>query len=251
VNAFTAGDVRKGRAAHPGYAGAAMTIKALTLDAYGTLLQDEDLTLIPRRIVADHRLTVSVDEVLRIWIDLYHVATQRSPFRTLRAIQAEILSEVLRQLGVTAGATPYVEQFFEITTRVTLYPETLRILRALTAVPTAIVSNADVEHTAAWRFDWPVKHVIISETVRAYKPHPGMFEAALEQLNLPPHEVLHVGDSQVDDLRGAKDAGLRVAWLNRRGRARLPGIPTPDFEIGDLTDLPRLVSSEAAPAISS
>jgi hypothetical protein len=64
-----------------------MAIKAVTLDAYGTLLQDEDLTLIPRRIVADHRLTVSVDEVLRMWIDLYHEATQQSPFRTLRTIQ--------------------------------------------------------------------------------------------------------------------------------------------------------------------
>ena len=218
-----------------------MTIKAVTLDAYGTLLQDEDLTLIPRRIVADHRPSVSVDEVLRMWIDLYHEATQQSPFRTLRTIQAEILGRVLRQLGVTATATPYVDQFFEITTRVRLYPETLPSMRALGAVPLAIVSNADAEHTAAWTFDWPVQHVVISEAVRAYKPHPRMFEVALEHLKLEPHEVLHVGDSQVDDLQGARAAGLRVAWLNRRGRERLPGIPVPDFEIRDLTELPRVV----------
>src|SRR5262252_7027510 len=130
--------VRKGRAGQPGYAGATMTIKAVTLDAYGTLLQDEDLPLIPRRIVADHRPSVSVDEVLRMWIDLYHEATQQSPFRTLRTIQAEILARVLRQLGVTATATPYVDQFFEITTRVRLYPETLPSMRALGAVPLAI-----------------------------------------------------------------------------------------------------------------
>jgi 2-haloacid dehalogenase/putative hydrolase of the HAD superfamily len=220
-------------------------IKAVTLDAYGTLLQDEDLTLIPRRIVDDHRLTVSVDEVLRMWIDLYHEATQQSPFRTLRTIQAEILGRVLRQHGVTTPATPYVEQYFEITTRVSLYPETLPTLRALAAVPTVIVSNADAEHTAAWTFDWPVKHVVISEAVRAYKPHPRMFETALEQLKLAPSEVLHVGDSQVDDLRGAKAAGLRVAWLNRRGRSRLPGIPAPDFEIRDLMELPGLLPATA------
>ena len=220
-------------------------IKAVTLDAYGTLLQDEDLTLIPRRIVADHKLTVSVDEVLRMWIDLYHEATQQSPFRTLRTIQAEILGRVLRQQGVTAPAMPYVDQFFAITTHVTPYPETLPTLRALGAVPTAIVSNADAEHTAAWTFDWPVKHVIISETVRAYKPDPRMFETALEQLKLAPHEVLHVGDSQVDDLQGAKAAGLRVVWLNRRGRSRLPGIPAPDFEIRDLSQLPALLAATA------
>jgi 2-haloacid dehalogenase len=219
-----------------------MAIKAVTLDAYGTLLQDEDLTLIPRRIVDDHRLRVSVDEVLRMWIDLYHEATQQSPFRTLRTIQAEILSHVMRRHGVTAPATPYVEQYFEITTRVSLYPETLPALRALGAVPIVILSNADAEHTAAWTFDWPVQHVVISEAVGAYKPHPRMFETALERLKLAPSEVLHVGDSQVDDLKGGKAAGLRVAWLNRRGRSRLPGIPAPDFEIRDLTELPRLLS---------
>jgi len=223
-----------------------VTIKAVTLDAYGTLLQDQDLTLIPRRIVADHRLSVSADEVLRTWIDLYHEATQQTPFRTLRAIQAEILGRVLRQLGVPAAATPYVEQYFEITTRVTPYPETLPTLRALAAMPTAIVSNADAEHTAAWTFDWPVRHVVISEAVQAYKPHPRMFATALERLKLAPHEVLHVGDSQVDDVGGARAAGLRVAWLNRRGRARLPGIPTPDFEIRDLSELPGLLRGLSA-----
>jgi 2-haloalkanoic acid dehalogenase type II len=220
-----------------------MAIKAVTLDAYGTLLRDEDLTLIPSRIVADHRLAVSVDEVLRMWIDRYHAATQQSPFRTLRTIQGEILGQVLHQLRVTAAPTPYVDQFFQITTHVRLYPETLPTLRALAAVPTAIVSNADVEHTAAWTFDWPVQHVVISEAVRAYKPHRRMFEAALERLKLAPHEVLHVGDSQVDDLQGARAAGLRVAWLNRRSRPRLPGIPAPDVEIRDLTELPRLLST--------
>jgi hypothetical protein len=81
-------------------------IKAVTLDAYGTLLQDEDLTLIPRRIVADHRLSVNDDEVLRVWIDLYHEATQRPPFRTLRTIQVEILARVLRQFGARPTRDP-------------------------------------------------------------------------------------------------------------------------------------------------
>src|SRR5262245_34363001 len=151
----------------------------------------------------------------------------------------------MRQHGVTAPARPYVEQYFEITTRVTLYPEALPTLRALAAVPTVILSNADAEHTAAWTFDWPVQHVVISEAVGAYKPHPRMFETALERLKLASSEVLHVGDSQVDDRQGGKAAGLRVAWLNRRGRSRLPGIPAPDFEIRDLSQLPALLAATA------
>jgi len=218
-----------------------MAIKAVTFDAYGTLLRNEDLMLIPRRIVADHGLSVSVDEVLRTWIDLYFEATQQLPFRTLREIQGQILPRVLRQFAAPADAAPYVDLFFQVTTKVELYPEALEVLNALGPVRSAIVSNADHEHLASWNFKWPVQFIVISEAVRAYKPHPRMFQRALEQLGLQPHEVLHVGDSDVDDVKGARAAGLRVAWLNRTGRSRRPDVPPPDFEIRDLTELPALL----------
>src|SRR5213594_4368145 len=48
---------------------AEMPVKVLIFDAYGTLLQNEDLRLIPRRIVADHGLSVPIDDVWRVWID--------------------------------------------------------------------------------------------------------------------------------------------------------------------------------------
>jgi 2-haloalkanoic acid dehalogenase type II len=214
-----------------------MTFKAVTFDAYGTLVRNEDLALVPRRIVADHGLSSPVEEILRVWTDLYSEVTQRPPFRTLREIQAQILACVLRQLGVAADAAPYVELFFQVTTRVELYPEALDVLNALGPVRAAVVSNADHEHRAAWNFTWPVQLVVISEAVRAYKPDRLVFQAALEALGLQPHEVLHVGDSELDDVQGAKAAGLRVAWVNRSGRPRRAGLPPPDFEIRDLTGL--------------
>jgi HAD superfamily hydrolase (TIGR01509 family) len=115
------------------------------------------------------------------------------------------------------------------------------VLNALHPLPAAIVSNADHEHLAAWDFTLPVQFILISEAVRAYKPHRLVFQTALDRLGLSPHEVLHVGDSDVDDVKGAKAAGLRVAWLNRRGRPRRPDVPQPDFEIADLTELPPLL----------
>jgi 2-haloalkanoic acid dehalogenase type II len=214
-----------------------MTIKAVTFDAYGTLVRNEDLALVPRRIVADHGLSAPVEEILRAWTDLYSEVIQRPPFRSLREIQAQILARVLGRFGVGADAAPYVELFFQVTTRVELYPEALDVLNALGPVRAAVVSNADHEHLAAWNFTWPVQLVVISEAVRAYKPDGRVFQAALEGLGLRAHEVLHVGDSEVDDVQGAKAAGLRVAWVNRSGRPRRAGLPAPDFEIRDLTEL--------------
>src|SRR5207249_10503036 len=73
--------------------------------------------LIPRRIMADHGLSVAIDDVWRVWIDLYSEATQLPPFRTLREIQGQILPHVLRRFGVGADAAPYVDLFFQVTTQ--------------------------------------------------------------------------------------------------------------------------------------
>ena len=218
-----------------------MGFRAVTLDAYGTLLRNEGMALIPRRIVADHGLTVADDDVLRVWIELYHRETQVVPFRTLREIQGHVLEHVLRQFGVAADAARYVDLFFDVTTKVEPYPETLQALSQLASVRSAIVSNADHEHLAAWKLTLPVEFILISEAVRAYKPHPTPFRRAVERLGVRPDEVLHVGDSEVDDVKGAKAAGLQVAWVNRDGRPRRPDVPPPDFEIRDLRELPALL----------
>ena len=218
-----------------------MAIKALTFDAYGTLLRS-DLRRIPERIVTDHRLVASADEVLRAWIALYHEATQATPFRTLRKIQDDILARVLRAFELETDHAPYVDMFFELTTTaVKLYPEVLPVLSALEAFPSIVLSNADEEHVAAWSFTLPVRFVLISETVQAYKPDRRMFEAAVQRLGLSPDEVLHVGDSDVDDIQGAKAAGLSVAWVNRDGRTRRADVPEPDFEMADLTGLLKIL----------
>jgi 2-haloacid dehalogenase len=228
-----------------------MPIKAVLFDAYGTLLRNEDLMLIPRRIVTDHGLPVPIGDVWRVWTDLYSEATQVPPFRTLREIEEQILLGVLRRFGAGGDPTPYVDLFFEVTTKVELYPEARTVLNALGRVRSAIVSNADQEHLAAWNVTLPVEFILISEAVRAYKPHPLVFQNALQRLGLQPNEVLHVGDSDVDDVKGAKAAGLRVAWVNRDGRSRRADVPPPDFEISDLNGLLTLLEMEGLHDLST
>lgn len=220
-----------------------MTIRAVTFDAYGTLFRNDDLVLIAQRIVDDHRLRMPVEDVYQRWTDLYYEATQLPPFRTLREMNMALFLRLLRELDVEDDATPaaYVDLFFALTTNVTLYPEVAEVLNALGDVPSAILSNADHEHLAAWTCTLPVKFILVSESVGAYKPDRLVFRTAVERLGLEPHEVLHVGDSDVDDVKGAKAAGLRVAWLNRNGRSRRSEVPEPDFEIRDLRAVPLLI----------
>ena len=68
------------------------------------------------------------------------------------------------------------------------------------------------------------------------KPEPDIFLRTCERLDLSPAEVLHVGDSLVEDYGGAGSAGLRALLLDRDSRHL-------DFleRIATLADLPRFL----------
>ena len=57
----------------------------------------------------------------------------------------------------------------------------------------------------------------ISWEVGAAKPDPKIFAWALENMNIPADEALHVGDSIQEDVEGAAKAGLVPVLLDRQG----------------------------------
>ena len=59
--------------------------------------------------------------------------------------------------------------------------------------------------------------VIVSCDVGHPKPSPVIFRAAARTLQLPPHAILHVGDSFIMDVRGARAAGFHALHLDRGG----------------------------------
>jgi putative hydrolase of the HAD superfamily len=66
--------------------------------------------------------------------------------------------------------------------------------------------------------------VTVSALVGHDKPGRGIFEHALARLEARPEQTLHVGDHPVNDLAGARAAGLDALLLDRRGDAA----PGPD-----------------------
>jgi putative hydrolase of the HAD superfamily len=57
--------------------------------------------------------------------------------------------------------------------------------------------------------------VVVSCDLGHPKPSPLIFRAAARALQLPPQAILHVGDSFVMDVQGARAAGFRALLLNR------------------------------------
>lgn len=76
-----------------------------------------------------------------------------------------------------------------------------------------------------------------SSEVGLIKSEGTLFNYALNQIVYAPNKLIHIGDSQLRDIKGAKKAGLKVVWLNRVQEHPLDGIPGPDFEISNLNEL--------------
>lgn len=78
------------------------------------------------------------------------------------------------------------------------------------------------------------------------KPHPAIFEAALEAAGCRPEQAAHVGDSLLHDITGAQAVGIHGVWLNRK-RLALADLPAqmryqlrttrPEYEISSLMEL--------------
>ncbi len=88
--------------------------------------------------------------------------------------------------------------------------------------------------------------LVISEQVGVRKPRPEIFQAALHALDVPPAEVVHVGDSLRADIGGAAALGIRTVWVTRRvpDPSRALGEyegPAPDWQVADLVELPPLM----------
>jgi HAD superfamily hydrolase (TIGR01509 family) len=89
-------------------------------------------------------------------------------------------------------------------------------------------------------------HGLISAAVSSaehgfMKPHPSIFQAALERAGVAAHESVMVGDSLKEDVEGALRAGMRAIWLYRGAvpPASPGGVPV----IRSLMELPELLSS--------
>lgn len=59
-------------------------------------------------------------------------------------------------------------------------------------------------------------NIFVSGDYECSKPDPGIFKIAEQKLQIPGSDIIFVGDSYPNDVVGAKRAGMRCIWFNRR-----------------------------------
>ena len=209
----------------PRGAGRGARYRALLLDFYGTLVE-EDTELIARivqRVAASSPLAPPAADVGARWSRRFSelcAQSHGSRFETQRALERASLEELLASYRSPLDADELSAELFAYWAAPKPIDGAAEFLSGL-RVSACVVSNIDADDLAAAiaKLGWALPERVTSEGCRAYKPRREPFESALARLGCAPEDVLHVGDSLGSDVRGAAALGIPVAWVNPRGKS--------------------------------
>lgn len=222
-----------------------MQIRALTLD-----LDDTLWPVLPSLERAD--------QAVDAWLQQHHPDVASAwPIPAMRALRMRIglerpdlahdfsaqrqltLQQAFASCGTVVAPVDILwEIYFAARNSVELYPDSLPALKRLAArwpLVSLTNGNADLERVGIHTH---FQHHLSARSVGIAKPDARIFMAAARKLGLAPENILHIGDDPQLDVAGARDAGLRTAWINRQ-RLVWPaelGRP-PDLDLADMTAL--------------
>jgi 2-haloacid dehalogenase len=213
-------------------------------DAYGTLFDYASAAARCRDALGDR-----LDRLNALWRD------KQLQYTWLRAVQnrhadfwqvtGEALDFALETLGL---ADPQLhDRLMNLYRELDAFPEVPQVLGRLKAagLTTAILSNGSPAMLGAAVQNakiGPLLDAVLSvEEVGVYKPHPKIYQLAVDRLGVAPEAIAFLS-SNAWDAYAASAFGLRVVWCNRYGQKpeRLPG--KPDFVITSLAELPALLA---------
>lgn len=220
----------------------------LTFDCYGTIIDWETGILSAVNPVLE-RHAVSLDEVeiLQLYarLEAEQEAGAYKPYK-------KVLMGVMSGMGDQLGFTPSEADLLALPESVGMWPPFADSVEALQRLQTGfelvILSNIDDDLFAATEAMLGVDfdEVITAQQVGSYKPSRQNFEVALDRLQVPRRQVLHVAQSLFHDHAPAKQLGFTTVWVNRPSRCPGVGVApparcSPDLEIPDLRSLVELV----------
>ncbi|HNX49744.1 MAG TPA: HAD-IA family hydrolase [Thermoanaerobaculaceae bacterium] len=210
-------------------------LQAVLLDVGGTLIDSEPS---PPEVYAEvlgrWGRKIPVDRVTAAFRTTWMELTQLHPpgldrYHLLKGGEREWWGEFVRRVMATlehpAPWQPVLEELFAAFADPALwrvYPEVEEVLSALRrkGCRLAAVSNWDSRLPGILEGLSLARHfdaLLVSALEGVEKPSPVIFHRAAAQLGVEVGGCVHVGDSPLDDYRGAESAGMTSVLLDRHG----------------------------------
>lgn len=222
-------------------------IDACVFDAYGTLFDINAATSRCRDALGD-----AADGVSELWrrkqLEYSWLRSLRGDYVDFWHVTGEALDHALGSFGIADA--PLRARLMECYLILSPYAEAGPVLEVLRQrqIRTAILSNGSPSMLVAALqnsgFDRLLHSFISADEVKIYKPHPSVYQLAVDRLHTPASRLCFVSANGWDAL-GAAHFGFRVVWLNRACARRdsLPGSIA--AEITTLDALPALLAQPA------
>jgi 2-haloalkanoic acid dehalogenase type II len=227
------------------------TYKAILLDFYGTLVEEDDPitheiveAIASRSPVSSDPKRIARDWRLQEWCAYAH----GDRYRSQRELESESLQQLIDDYRVNLDHRAFTKRLFEYWISPDKFPDADAFVQTLKKLSylVCIVSNIDGEdlRAALSHCGWEFETLVTSEDCRSYKPRPEMFRRALHSLNVSPDEAVHIGDSVKSDVAGAQSLGIDTVWVNRKARPLPPEVKPPRYTIATLLELTCMMEGE-------
>jgi REG-2-like HAD superfamily hydrolase len=218
-------------------------------------------------VFGDHGIEATAEEFERAfraaWVEWAHEgpfeATEEASFRRLTELD-QLVFDRLGYPNLPEAFFRDVDRAFRRSSAFHVFPDVIPALDALQAsgLRLGVVSNwswAAPELLQTLELARHFEVMSISARVGYQKPHPAIFEHALDLLEASPQQAIHVGDDPEADVIGAQRVGIEPVLIDRAGRAHPPlganAVHGPVPIIADLLELLDLLGIDRPVAASA
>lgn len=216
--------------------------RAFVFDAYGTLFDVHSVVTLAEEFAPRQGAVLSqlwrTKQLEYTWLSslMRSPGYARDDFSTLTA---RALDYAVAQLMVPLTAEQR-QQLLDAYRALSPFPDATDALALLAPRPRWILSNgtlAMLEPLVASSSLAPhIDGILSVDGADVYKPAPGVYQLAVDRLQLAPADIAFVS-SNGWDAAGAKVFGFTTFWINRYGLPVERHAPEPDFVVGSLANV--------------
>ncbi len=206
-----------------------MAIKIISFDVWGTLL---DTNKIFNAIISQlsNALDIDINRVENILLSVYNDAKDLRRYGNVDGFEIVVLSQrmLANRLGTNIDRISIAIEnaFSSIDPDTLLYSDTLSSLEILkrlgfrmgiignTVFWGSIYTRRLLRETGVSKY---MEIQIFSDELRMQKPDRRIFLEFCRRLNVKPYEVIHIGDSVIEDIGGAISSGMKAIYIDRSG----------------------------------
>lgn len=191
-------------------------IQAVVFDAYGTLF---DVHSVIRR--CERLFPARGESLSQLWrskqLEYTWLRSLMGRYEDFESVTRAALNYACGSLALALD-DPTRQSLMEEYRHLSPYPEVSSALQSLAGRKLAILSNGSPDMLRAVvrnaGFE-PLFHAVLSvDLVRVFKPHPRVYQLAVDQLGVPREGIVFVS-SNYWDASGATSFGFRTFWINR------------------------------------